>query len=125
MTMGFSWESGHDPSSFAADLGTFRDNFFDSVEDDVEAAVDDAVDEAQSRARVDTGEMRSSIRGEVEKMASKVVAELIGGAEHTIYNEFGTIYMSAQPMIRPALRSIEKDLVERIARSWRSAARSL
>ena len=125
MTMGFDWESGHDPSSFANNLETFKNDFFDSVESDVEAAVDAAVDEAQSRARVDTGEMRESIRGEVEKMASKIVAELIGGAEHTPYNEFGTIYLSAQPMIRPALRSIERDLVERIARSWRSAARVL
>ena len=123
--MGFDWESGHDPSSFAGNLETFKDDFFSSVESDVEAAVEDAVNEAQSRARVDTGEMRSEIRGEVEKMASKVVAELIGGADHTPYNEFGTIYMSAQPMIRPALRSIERDLVERIARSWRSAARAL
>lgn len=123
--MGFSWESGHDPSSFADDLGTFKERFFDSVEDDVEAAVESAVEEAQSRARVDTGEMRDSIRSEVEKMASKIVGELIGGAEHMPYHEFGTIYLSAQPMIRPALRSIEKDLVERIARSWRSAARAI
>jgi hypothetical protein len=49
---------------------------------------------AQSLARVDTGEMREEIR---------VVPEgVVGGAAHTIFNEYGTYKMSAQPMLRPA-----------------------
>lgn len=50
---------------------------------------------AQSLARVDTGEMREGIQPTADGV--------VGSAGHTIYNEFGTRYMSAQPMLRPAL----------------------
>ncbi|NUC71706.1 HK97 gp10 family phage protein [Haloterrigena sp. SYSU A558-1] len=121
----FNWKSGQGPDALVEDLETFKDEFFGRLEDDVETTVDEAVEEAQSRARVDTGELRDSIRNKVEQMTGKIVAHLIAGAEHSAYNEFGTIYMSAQPMIRPALRKVEQDLVDRITKSWDQAARAL
>jgi HK97 gp10 family phage protein len=62
---------------------------------------------AQRRARVDTGEMRDSIE-----------AHGIGGAGatwgssngHMAYNEFGTVHMSAQPMVRPSVDDLRAAL---------------
>lgn len=55
---------------------------------------------AQERARVLTGFMRGEIEWVQEPGAHE--GQLIGGANYTIYNENGTRYMSAQPMLGPA-----------------------
>lgn len=58
---------------------------------------------AKSRARVDTGYMRGQIRWiRIDRFSG----EVIGGAEYTIFNEFGTMYMSAQPMFVPAIEEV-------------------
>jgi HK97 gp10 family phage protein len=54
---------------------------------------------AKQRARVDTGYMRGQIRW---MPASPLRGEVVGGADYTIYNEYGTVNMSAQPMFTPA-----------------------
>lgn len=54
---------------------------------------------AKSRSRVDTGNMRASIAA---RPAGALEAMVEAGAEYTIYNEYGTSKMSAQPMLRPA-----------------------
>jgi HK97 gp10 family phage protein len=53
---------------------------------------------AKSMARVDTGNMRSSIQGQAGGLTGRVNA----GAEYSIYNEYGTSKMSAQPFMTPA-----------------------
>ncbi len=53
---------------------------------------------AQGHARVDTGAMRAGIVGRPAGLQGEVVS----GPHYTIYNEFGTYKMSAQPMFRPA-----------------------
>jgi HK97 gp10 family phage protein len=53
---------------------------------------------AQGFARVDTGAMRAGIVGKPAGLQGEVVS----GPHYTIYNEFGTYKMSAQPMFRPA-----------------------
>jgi hypothetical protein len=71
------------------------------------AAVDELPDEigrhmetvAQAHARVRTGYMRENIRWD------PTAHELRGGAPYTVFNEFGTRYMSAQPMFQPALEA--------------------
>ena len=54
---------------------------------------------AKSRARVDTGNMRRLIRW---IPTGRFSGRVEGGAAYTIYNEFGTAHMSAQPMFIPA-----------------------
>ena len=39
-------------------------------------------------------------------------ALLVGGAGHTIYNEFGTSHMAAKPMIVPAIEAIRQPFLE-------------
>lgn len=54
----------------------------------------------KQRSRVDTGEMQNgwqtSINGPVEREVGNAV-------EHTLYNEFSTSTMSAQPMLAPSV----------------------
>lgn len=53
---------------------------------------------AQRRSRRDTGEMEEGWQVEGAGPAWRVFNDV----EHTVYNEFGTRFMTAQPMLRPA-----------------------
>jgi HK97 gp10 family phage protein len=74
--------------------------------------------EAKSRARFDTGYMRSQIRWTPYDRFS---GEVIGGAHYTIHNEYGTTNMSAQPMFLPATEIVrpkfEADMIAAINRA--------
>lgn len=59
--------------------------------------------EAKDRARVDTGYMRGQIRW---MLHGRFSGEVVGGADYTIDNEFGTAFMSAQPMFVPAAEAV-------------------
>jgi HK97 gp10 family phage protein len=66
---------------------------------------------AMSKSRVATGNMRAGWQGQMVGANEGVVFNLV---EYTIYNEYGTVYMSAQPMLRPAVEEsraeYERDL---------------
>ena len=59
---------------------------------------------AQLRARVDTGNMKGAIEAQPTGTLS---ARVTAGAEYTVYNEYGTHKMAAQPMLRPAAHEQE------------------
>jgi hypothetical protein len=65
----------------------------------VQKTVYDVVAGCQVRSRVDTGEMRAAWHGE---MLSDTEGEVTNGTKQVIYNEYGTVHMSAQPMAHPA-----------------------
>jgi hypothetical protein len=67
-------------------------------------------EEARSRARVRTGDMRRGIKW---KPVGEFEGEVVGEMPYTIFNEYGTIYMSAQPMFGPAAIVTEAFLQER------------
>lgn len=54
---------------------------------------------AQSRAPVDTGNLRSNIR---TRSTGKFSAEVVANAPYSVYVEFGTSKMGAQPFMVPA-----------------------
>lgn len=54
---------------------------------------------AASLSRVDTGNMRGGWQVDGTMFAKRV----FNNVHYTIYNEYGTIYMSAQPMLGPAV----------------------
>lgn len=54
----------------------------------------------KERSRVDTGQMRDGWQAE---QIGHIAWEVFNPVEHTIYNEFGTVDMSAQPMLHPAV----------------------
>ncbi len=72
------------------------DGRVDEALDNAELAIEVG---AQQRARVDTGEMRARLQGRTTGHHSRAVD---GGADHTVFNEYGTEAMSAQPMLVPA-----------------------
>jgi HK97 gp10 family phage protein len=71
--------------------------------------------EAKDRSRVESGEMRDGWEA-VEH--DQFEWEVLNEVEHTIYNEFGTVYMSAQPMLGPAVQNHKAELERDIAEAW-------
>jgi HK97 gp10 family phage protein len=55
---------------------------------------------AKARSRVDTGQMRG---GWMSHMTGAMSGVVENNVEHAIYNEFGTVKMSAQPMLAPSV----------------------
>lgn len=73
-------------------------------------------EDARSRARVDTGEMREGLTAQ---MLGPYEYELSGKAEHTVYNEYGTSKMPAQPMITPSVEAAAVRLPKALAEAFR------
>ena len=69
------------------------------------------VEIAQRLSRVDTGEMQ---RG-WEWHETNSGGNLQNAVPHTVFNEYGTRYMSAQPMARPAAEQVFPLIVEDLA----------
>lgn len=53
---------------------------------------------AAARARIDTGAMQGGFTAEIGGLNGRVES----GPDYTVYNEFGTSKMAAQPMMVPA-----------------------
>ena len=70
-------------------------------------------DAMKSRAPVATGELRDSIEAHYGGREGEVNV----GAEHGIYNEYGTYKMPAQPFFHPAIEEVFPEFVEDVGRS--------
>jgi HK97 gp10 family phage protein len=66
-------------------------------------AAHDMVAIAQTRARVDTGNMKNSINAQGDGTNWSVHSP----AEYSVFNEFGTSKMGAQPFMIPAKEQVE------------------
>lgn len=64
---------------------------------------------AARRSRVDTGEMQA---GWVWEATGQGTGQLRNAVRHTVFNEFGTVHMPAQPMARPAAEEIVPKMLE-------------
>jgi HK97 gp10 family phage protein len=66
---------------------------------------------AKAKSRVDTGNMRGGWQHQSLGPMESMVFNLV---DYTIYNEYGTVTMTAQPMLRPAVEEtrdqFERDL---------------
>jgi HK97 gp10 family phage protein len=73
-------------------------------EAEIEAVIERSINRietgAKERSRVDTGNMRAGWEARMQGHLEGVVFNLVN---YTIYNELGTIFMSAQPMLVPAV----------------------
>src|SRR5690348_17479000 len=78
---------------------------------------------AKHLARVDTGHMRNAIYTRTEEESDRPSladlfpeteapphneAWIVGGAIYTLFNEYGTIHMPAQPMFTPAIEQVRQ-----------------
>jgi HK97 gp10 family phage protein len=70
---------------------------------------------AKRRARVDTGNMRGGWQSDNNGLTG-IVFNLV---DYTIHNEFGTVNMSAQPMLRPAVEETRPEFVREAALIYR------
>lgn len=70
---------------------------------------------AKARARVDTGAMKNSTQWVPDGPYS---GSVVIGVDYGIYHEYGTVHMSAQPMLTPAAEDARLDLIHDIARAW-------
>lgn len=75
---------------------------------------------AKQRARVDTGYMRGQIRWTSKTAMS---GEVVGGADYTAANEYGTVNMSAQPMFTPAAEEARPIFEEEVEAAVKKALR--
>lgn len=74
---------------------------------------------AKARSRVDTGNMRAGWQHQMTGEMEGVVFNLV---EYTVYNEFGTIMMAAQPMLQPAIEESKEEFVRDIAAGYEGRA---
>lgn len=81
-------------------LPTVERNFSSAANDRVARAAILCQSEARRRARVDTGRMRNSITAVQESPTSWIVGTNV---EYAVYHEYGTTFMTAQPMFHPAI----------------------
>lgn len=70
-------------------------------------------DEAARRSRVATGEMRD---GWTAEMTGPSEGTVFNDVPHTIFNEVGTVNMTAQPMLTPAIDSARPRFTARVAK---------
>lgn len=68
----------------------------------VQKTVMDVEAQAKGFAAVDTGNMRALVQG---SMTGDLSGEVNAGAHYSIYNEYGTSKMAAQPFMTPAAES--------------------
>ena len=73
----------------------------------VEKTAVDASAIAASLSRVDTGAMAANWQSAMVGPTRAIVGNPV---EYGIYNEYGTRFMSAQPMIRPAIAQVSPGL---------------
>ncbi len=70
---------------------------------------------SKARSRVDTGTMRGGWQHQIKGPFEGMVFNLI---DYTVYNEFGTSRMSAQPMLRPAVEDARPDFERGIREAY-------
>lgn len=76
----------------------------------------------KSRSRVLTGTMRNGWQTEqVESDTFRVYNPV----SYTIFNELGTMYMAAQPMLIPTLEEVMPDFEAEVKASWYGAGKTV
>jgi HK97 gp10 family phage protein len=65
-------------------------------------------DGAKRRSRVDTGRMREGW----ELIETNQGIRVENDVEYTVHNEYGTVNMPAQPMIRPSFEEVRPKIVQ-------------
>ena len=70
---------------------------------------------AKQNAPVDTGTLRASIASTVEELGGQAIAAIVGSpVEYAGFVELGTVYMGAQPYLRPAIREASSFIRSRL-----------
>lgn len=70
--------------------------------------------EARRLAPVDTGRLRASIHHELTKTATEIAGAILSGVDYAVHVEWGTIYQSAQPHMRPSYEKFKDAFIRAI-----------
>lgn len=81
----------------------------------VETMISDVENGAKEKSRYDTGNMRG---GWQSRMIDDNTGEVFNPVHYTIFHEFGTSFMSAQPMLTPSVEESMEKFTDNIKRSW-------
>lgn len=61
---------------------------------------------AKRKCPVDTGRLRASVTGTIQREDGEIVGYVGSDVEYAIYVELGTEHMAAQPYLRPAINEV-------------------
>lgn len=118
MTVQLDWE-GDDPEVMAEKLENFGPRLADRLEDVLDQAVLRVQANAQRNVAVDTGRLRASIGGVVERLAGALLEGKVGS--NVSYARF---VESDQPYLRPAVESIwpwlRREVITAVRETWDS-----
>lgn len=116
--MALHWTQGS-PAQLASRLRAIADQIpplaFDIATDEASRAEGEMKERAEWTDR--TNQARSSLFGEAEQTANGARITLGGTAEHNVYLELGTRYMTARPIIRPVLDETEVHAVDQLSQA--------
>lgn len=70
---------------------------------------------AKGKSRVDTGNMRGAWQHKAMGPMEGIVFNLV---HYTVFNEYGTVNMSAQPMLRPAVEETRQEFESDIKKAY-------
>ena len=101
--------AGSELSALAADLRAASQRTRDRASQVVRTSGAAVQNHARVRAPVDTGFLRSSIT--MTTADGGLTAIIDAGAHYAVYQEHGTIYMSAQPFMGPAKDAVDPSFV--------------
>ena len=106
------WEAH--PDDVADKFEEFLDALESRLDERVAIVAESVASMAATLAPVDTGELMDSISATMEGVIETLVISgaVVAEAAHAPFVEFGTIHMSAQPYLAPALDAHREMLVE-------------
>lgn len=76
-----------------------------NIAEELNSGANSAVSLAKQLAPVDTGFMRTNITQTVNASPEKLRAEIESGADYSVFVEYGTVNMAAQPFFTPAFEN--------------------
>ena len=105
-------------------LSTLGSVMVEAATEGVASSAEDAKREMQERVRVDTGQLRDSIRIEGDGLQLGV-GPGEGERDKALANEFGTSHMSAQPYVVPAAEIQRRDFPDVLSEVISKAVRKV
>jgi len=87
----------------------------------VRKAAHDIEARAKTKAPVDTGALKASIKA---RAVDQLTSEVVVGQSYGLFQEFGTVRMAARPFLRPAVEEVGPAFEAAAGQAIEEAARS-
>jgi HK97 gp10 family phage protein len=87
-----------------------------NIAEELNSSADSAVSLAQQLAPVDTGYMRDNIKQTDQATTEHLRSEITSEADYSVFVEYGTVNMDAQPFFTPAFESARRQVNNNLKR---------